>query len=105
VGIPVGFLVVWAGGWVLLALVLLALAAGGAREVMGFARARDVRGFRAGWPFRSPSALVAPGGPSLGGNPRAWALPALTILVAAGLLALAATVFLRGPGGPLAAAG
>jgi phosphatidate cytidylyltransferase len=102
VGIPLGFLVVWLGGWTL-ALVLLALAAGGAHEVLAIARARDVRGFR--WialPVTAALVALAP----VVGTPAAWAGPALTLLVAAGLLALAATVFLRGPGrGPLAAAG
>ncbi len=102
VGIPLGFLVVWLGG-LTLAIVLLALAVGGAHEVLGIARARGVRGFRwIAYPVTGALVALAP----VAGTPGAWAGPALALLVTAGLLALAATVFLRGPdGGPLAAAG
>lgn len=102
VGIPVGFAVVWAGGWVLLG-VLLALALIGTHEVLGFARAREVRPF--GLLALVASACLLLAVPLSDGTPEAWALPAIGVLVAAALLALAASVFLRGPGGgPLAAA-
>jgi phosphatidate cytidylyltransferase len=100
-GIPVAVAVVWAGGWVLLGL-LLGLALVGTHEVMGFARARELRPFRA--VALGASALLLLAVPLSGGTPEAWALPALGILVATTLLALAASVFFRGPGGsPLAA--
>jgi len=102
VGIPVAIAVVWAGGWVLLGL-LLALALIGTHEVLGFARARDVRPFGPLALLASACLLLA--APLSGGTPETWALPAVGVLVATTLLALAATVFLRGPaGGPLAAA-
>jgi len=102
VGIPLGFLVVWSGGWVLL-LTLLLLAVVGVHEVLGFARARGVQPF-AGLALPAAALLLLATILS-GGTVEGWALPALGIVTGTALLSLAAAVFLRGPGGnPLAAA-
>jgi phosphatidate cytidylyltransferase len=101
VGIPAGFLVVWAGGWVLAAILLL-LGVGGAREVMNLARARGIRPFD-GVALPAVAAVIVLA-PLSEGDMGAWALPTLAVVTASGLLALALAVFLRGPGGnPLAA--
>lgn len=94
VGIPAGFAVVWAGGWVLAA-VLLLLAVGGAREVVMIAGARGVAPFA--WIALPAAGAVVVAAPLSGAGVGAWAGPALATLVTAGLLALAAAVFLRGP--------
>ncbi|TVP42141.1 MAG: phosphatidate cytidylyltransferase [Gemmatimonadales bacterium] len=102
VGIPLGFLVVWSGGWVLL-LTLLFLAVVGTHEVLGFARARGVQPFAA---LALPAAgLLLLSTILSGGTVQGWSYPALGIVTGSALLALAAAVFLRGPeGNPLAAA-
>jgi phosphatidate cytidylyltransferase len=101
VGIPLGFLVVWWGGWVLAA-TLGFLAVVGTHEVLGFARARGVRPFG---PLALVGAAVLVGtAPLSGGEVAAWAPWALAVLLTTALGALAAAVFRRGPSGhPLAA--
>ncbi len=94
VGIPLGFFVVWWGGWVL-AGVLLLLAVGGAHEVLGFARARGIEPF----PFLAlpAAAAVVVAAPLSGGEVALWAPWVLAILLLTGLGGLALSVFLRGP--------
>jgi phosphatidate cytidylyltransferase len=94
IGIPTGFAVVWAGGWVLAA-VLLLLALGGVREVVSIARARGVEPFE--WIALPAAAAVVVAAPLAGGDVGAWAGPVLGVIVSTGLIALAASVFLRGP--------
>jgi phosphatidate cytidylyltransferase len=101
-GIPAGFWLVWKGGWVLAAM-LTFLAVVGAREVLGFARARGIEPFA--WIALPSAALLVLAAPLGGWSMAGWTGPALALVGGTGLAALAAAVFLRGPERePLAAA-
>lgn len=100
VGIPAGFAVVWAGGWVLGA-VLLVLAVVGTWEVLRLAEPRGVRGFS--WIALPLAAALLVSAQWLLA-PAAWGALAFGLVLGGGLLALLAAVFLRGPeGAPLEA--
>jgi phosphatidate cytidylyltransferase len=102
VGIPLGVLLVWAGGWPL-ALVVALLAALGASEAFGLAQARGWRPFP--W-IGLPAVVLLVLWAHVSGSFAAWSGVAWAILLFGGLGALAAAVFRRGPGGdPLLAVG
>lgn len=101
VGIPLGILLVYVGGWYLAGMIAL-LAALGTWELYRIARARGWRPFS--WLGVPVAAALVLSAEWLEG-PAAWALPAWILVLALTFGALAATVFLRGPGGdPLPAA-
>jgi phosphatidate cytidylyltransferase len=102
VGIPLGVLLVWAGGWPLAGVIAL-LAALGTSEVFGLAEARGWRPFP--W-IGIPASVLLVLWAQASGSFAVWAGPAWAILLVGGLGALAAAVFRRGPGGdPLPAVG
>ncbi|HEX6307950.1 MAG TPA: phosphatidate cytidylyltransferase [Longimicrobiales bacterium] len=96
IGIPLAVLVVYIGGW-LLAVILAAIAAGGAVELYRLARKHGVR------PLTLPGAALAAALvplPLLVARPEGVAFP---VFVAASLAIAAAAIFLRGvAGSPLA---
>ncbi len=102
IGIPFGFAVVWAGGWIMTTVVLL-LALAACHEVLGFARA-------GGWvPFAGialpVTALLVVFAGWFGAYPP-WAGIALGLLLATTLASLIFAIFLRGAqGGPMVAVG
>lgn len=102
VGIPVGFAVVWAGGWIL-AVVLACLAVMAAHEVIGMARARGWEPFA--WlalPAAACLVLLAALRPVY----QTWAGPALAIVLGTAGLSLALSVIRRGvEGKPLPSVG
>lgn len=101
-GIPLGVVLVWAGGWPL-AVVVAVLAALGISEVFGMASARGWRPFP--W-IGIPAAVLLVLWAEVAGSFPAWSGVAWAILLVGGLGALAAAVFRRGPGGdPLPAVG
>lgn len=102
VGIPLGVAVVWAGGWILAA-VLAVLAALGASELMGLGRARGWRPF----PWIGVTAAVTLVAAAFWtGSFEAWARLAWVVLLLAFFSAFVAAVFLRGPSrDPLPAVG
>jgi phosphatidate cytidylyltransferase len=95
VGIPVGFGVVWSGGWVL-ALVLLALGVIGSHEMIRLAEARGIRPFA--W-IALPVAAALLGSAQALGDPAVWGGWAFGLTLASALLALLAAVFFRGSAG------
>ena len=100
IGIPLGFGVVYVGGWVFVGVIVL-LAVFGVREVYGFAAALNVRPFT--W-LGLPAAAAIIGLAGWSGTFAGWAPGALAILIGLTLLSLASAVFRRGPSGsPLAA--
>lgn len=102
VGIPLGFALVWAGGWVL-AGVIAVLAVGAAHEVLGMARARGVEPFA--W-IALPGTLLLVLGAAWFGSYGAWAGPALGLALTAAGLSLILAIFRRGAdGNPLAVVG
>jgi CDP-diglyceride synthetase len=101
-GIPLGVVLVWAGGWPL-AVVVAVLAALGISEIFGMASARGWRPFP--W-IGIPAAVLLVLWAEVAGSFPAWSGVAWAILLVGGLGALAAAVFRRGPGGdPLPAVG
>jgi phosphatidate cytidylyltransferase len=101
VGIPLGVLLVYLGGWFLTA-VIAALAGMGAWELYRIARARGWRAFP--W-LGVPVAVLLVVGAQWAESFAAWSGPAWWLLLVLTLGALGAAVFTRGPGGdPLLAA-
>ncbi len=102
VGIPVGFLVVWTGGWVLGAAALL-FALGGAWEFIGIARAGGRRPFA--W-IVLPSTALLVGLAVWTGSYAAWSGLALAVLLLVAFVSLLLTLRYRGTNGePLAGVG
>lgn len=100
VGIPVVALVIFAGGWVLAA-VLAVVAALGAREVYGFARQAGIHPFAGAGALAAGLLVLAA---ALAGGYRGTAEMGWAVLVALLLGAFGAAVWARGPEGrPLAA--
>lgn len=95
VGIPLGILLVYLGGWPL-AVVLALLAAVGAWEVYRIAGARGWRPFT--W-LGVPAAALLVLSAQWAGEVGAWAGPAWAVALLLTLVALGSAVFLRGPGG------
>lgn len=91
-GIPLGFLVVWTGGWVL-AVVLVVIGLLGTREALALGEARGLRPFPAiALPLTVASVLLAP----LFGVPHgAWATWMFGGLLGGFFLALGSAVFRR----------
>jgi len=93
IGIPLGFLVIWSGGWVL-ALVLALIALLGVREALALGEARGLKPFPAvSIPLGVASVLLAP---AFGVPHGTWAGWILALLLAGFFLSLGLSVFLRG---------
>ncbi|TVP56897.1 MAG: phosphatidate cytidylyltransferase [Gemmatimonadales bacterium] len=102
VGIPFGFAVVWAGGWIMTAVVLL-LGLLACHEVLGFARAGGWRPFT-GVALPVTALLIL--GAGWFGAYAPWGGMALGLLLAATIGSLILAIFLRGAqGGPMPSVG
>lgn len=102
VGIPLGFLLLYLGGWYLTAAILF-LAVLGTREAYGLAEARGWRPFQLPGLVAAAILILAAGAL---GSYQAWAPVALAVIVVLVPGTLAGAVFRRGPtGDPLLAVG
>lgn len=102
VGIPLGILIIYVGGWVLTA-VVGALAVAGTLEVYHLAGKRGWRPFT--W-LGAVAVAAMVGWAAVAGTVAAWAPVALSLLLVLALVSLIAAVFRRGPDGdPLLATG
>lgn len=95
IGIPVGIVLVYLGGWFLTVLVAI-LAGVGTWELYRIAEARGWRAFP--W-LGVPAAIFLVVGAQWTGSLAAWSVPAWWLLLLLTLGSLGVAVFVRGPGG------